>query len=278
MRQILTLTFALSMAFIVNCSDSPTDSSEAGRRVRVPGDAATIQAAIDIASVGDTVLVAAGHYAGEGNRDIDFEGKSITLRSVAGPLETRIICSEQNGVSHTAFTTITGDVNIVIDGFTITGAESGNGAALNLTGTSPTIRNCIFTRNRATASGGAVRCKGASPKFVNCTFVDNGAPAGGAIYLLAGSNPRFESCIIAYSNEGGAIGTHGGADPEFVCSNLYGNVGGDWTGVAAGQLDADGNISLDPQFFEIGDYRLSDGSPCLPSNNDCSVLIGAVGR
>ena len=49
------------------------------------GDYPTIQAAINYAVNGDTVLVADGTYTGSGYRDIDFKGKSITLRSENGP-------------------------------------------------------------------------------------------------------------------------------------------------------------------------------------------------
>ena len=39
---------------------------------------------IDAAVAGDTVLVADGTYTGEGNRDIDFKGKAITVKSENG--------------------------------------------------------------------------------------------------------------------------------------------------------------------------------------------------
>ncbi len=53
-------------------SDSTGDGSE-------PSPFATIQHAIDQAVDGGTVLVADGTYTGDGNRDIDFGGKSIVL-------------------------------------------------------------------------------------------------------------------------------------------------------------------------------------------------------
>jgi hypothetical protein len=57
----------------------------AGRTITVdddsPADFDNIQAAINDANDGDTVVVLPGTYTGDGNRDIDFRGKAITVRS-----------------------------------------------------------------------------------------------------------------------------------------------------------------------------------------------------
>jgi len=47
-----------------------------------PADFTTIQAAIDTSADDDTVIVRPGTYTGHGNRDIDFKGKAITVRSI----------------------------------------------------------------------------------------------------------------------------------------------------------------------------------------------------
>ncbi len=43
-----------------------------------------IQEGINAAVAGDTVEVADGVYTGNGNRDLDFHGKAITVRSASG--------------------------------------------------------------------------------------------------------------------------------------------------------------------------------------------------
>ncbi len=51
-----------------------------------------IQEAVDVALNGDTVIVKDGTYMGQGNRDIDFDGKAITVRS-ADPDDAAIVAA-----------------------------------------------------------------------------------------------------------------------------------------------------------------------------------------
>ena len=56
-------------------------SVASGSEIYVPADFNTIQAAINDANNGDTIIVQTGTYTGDGNRNIDFKGKAITVRS-----------------------------------------------------------------------------------------------------------------------------------------------------------------------------------------------------
>lgn len=114
--------------------------------IRVPSDQPTIQAGIDAAAPGDVVEVANGVYSGPGNRDIDFRGKEIILRSSNGARKCTLNCVGESGSRHRAFYFHKGEAeSSVVDGFTIVnGYADQNGGAIRLVGASPTIRNCVF--------------------------------------------------------------------------------------------------------------------------------------
>ena len=108
----LTLLAILAAAVLVGGSDAGEAAT-----IRVPGDQPTIQAGIDAASDGDTVLVAPGTYF----ENIDFKGKGITVRSSSGP-EVTVIDGNQTGqvVRFDSGETI----DSIIEGFTITNGNT----------------------------------------------------------------------------------------------------------------------------------------------------------
>ncbi|MFC1475819.1 right-handed parallel beta-helix repeat-containing protein [Candidatus Zixiibacteriota bacterium] len=251
------------------------------------GDFLTIQAAIDSLTHGDTLLVADGLYAGESNSGFDFAGRQgINLRSENGPQFTIIDCAGSAVEPRRAFTFENNeDSTFTIDGFTIRNgygpeySATSSGGAIFCYIASPLIRNCVFTGNTA-ALGGALFTYRSEPRLINCTFADNSATQGAATFLYASSSAIFENCLIAFNLEGQSVVCNSGSEAEASCSDVYGNAGGDWVGGLSGQLGVDGNFSADPLFCNvgIGDVGLVDeSSPCMPANNDCGVLIGALG-
>ncbi|MHC4157646.1 MAG: LamG-like jellyroll fold domain-containing protein [Planctomycetota bacterium] len=199
----------------------------------VPSEYPTIQAAIDAAFYGDTVIVADGTYTGEGNRDIDFLGKSITVRSGSGPEDCIIDCQH----SGRGFYFRRGeDANSVLDGFTITRGyiygswRVGVGGAIRCRySSSPTIKNCIFTDNSAGWDGGAIDNRSnSSPTITNCIFTKNSAIGndGGAINNEDGSNPTITNCTFSGNRAydwGGAIRNLHGCNPTIINCAFSGN-------------------------------------------------------
>lgn len=179
----------------------PTGPAE----LQVPADYQTIQAAIDAAEDGDVIVVAAGRYTDNGNRDLRFKGKAITLKSELGPDADTI----DGGNSRRAFIfNSSEDTNSVVEGFYIIRGLASDvnvhtescGGAVYCETSGPKFVNCVFRGNNA-GFGGAVGCITASPIFENCTFISNHANRyggnggdGGVATSEGGSGPKFRSC------------------------------------------------------------------------------------
>ncbi len=202
----------------------------------VHGPKKTIQAGLNAASDNDTVTVADGTYTGGGNKDLDFGGKAITLRSANGAALTIIDCENAGR----GFTFHSGETAAaVVDGFTIqNGAVSGAGAAgsgggISCTaGSNPTVTNCVIQGCRATNYGGGLYSSSSDPSVTSCTIGDNEAVNGGGVYLGGGS-ATFSDCLVtgnSSSNSGGGCWFSESSDPTVlgstICENSAGLHGG----------------------------------------------------
>ncbi|MEQ8766985.1 MAG: right-handed parallel beta-helix repeat-containing protein [Planctomycetota bacterium] len=140
-------------------------------QILVPGDWPTIGGALKAASDGGTILVRPGIY----REAIDFEGRSVTLRSLEGP-EATILEGDGSGPV-VMFQTGEGP-NARLEGFTIRGGESESGGGILCRDASPTIRGNVVTANRA-REGGGLYCERSSAKIEGNRIEANVADAAG---------------------------------------------------------------------------------------------------
>jgi hypothetical protein len=186
----------------------------------VPDNYPTIQAAIDDCNDSVTIVVRDGIHSGNGNRDIDFKGKTLTLCSENGPENCIIDCNGSASEPHRGFYFHSSeDANSVLEGFTITnGYTAASGGAIYCTDSSPTIRNCRIIGNSAvgfvSSSGGGIKCTRSSAIISDCTIVNNVASgvwgSGGGINCNIGS-PTIKNCVITGNSapSGGGISSSG---------------------------------------------------------------------
>ncbi len=182
---------------------------------------ATIQKAIDSAFDGDTVLVADGNYTGPGNRDIDFLGKPITVRSESGPENCIVDCNGSEAEPHRGFHFISGeDANSVLDGLTVTNGCAYGGGGIFCKFSDPIIANCMINGNAAKYGGGICCWWDSSPTITNCTITRNSVERGGGGIFYDGCK-YGDKLIIANCNIGMNTASAGGG----ICGMSYkGNI------------------------------------------------------
>ncbi|MGB2806145.1 MAG: hypothetical protein WBC22_00265 [Sedimentisphaerales bacterium] len=225
-------------------------TAAAGRTIYVDYDGSAdfnnIQAAIDDSNDGDTIIVADGTYTGNGNRDIDFLGKAITLRSTNGPENCVIDINGTLFEYHRGFYFHSGeDANSTVDGFTITnGFTSDGGGIMCCYYSSPIINNCVIMGNSVDNNGGGIYCRDSSPMITNCTFNENWnltiyidppedlIGCGGAMCNYENSSPILSNCTFSRNNSalgGGGIVNYLGCYPMLtncIFSDNWADFGG----------------------------------------------------
>jgi hypothetical protein len=255
-------------------------------KLLVPSVYSNIQSAINSAINGDTVLVDDGIYTGPGNRDIDFAGKAITVKSKNGPEQCIIDCNGTFGENHRGFNFISGEgQGSVLEGFTIANGflavMCGGGAGINIDGASPTISKCVVNNNHVElvsgslcfCMGGGIYISGGSPFVANCIITSNSVGDwgwGGGIYCESSLTEIYNCTIhnntaIGYEGQGGGVYSSSGTMKNSIIWNnnaqtspqIYGgslisfsDIQGGWAGT--------GNINSDPCFADpcSGDFHL----------------------
>ncbi len=278
--------------------------------IHVPADQLTIQAAVDAAVDGDSILVDWGTYA----ENIIVSFKGIQIQSVVGSWGTII-----DGRSIRTVVTFEGapTSGAVLDGFTIrNGYAAGDGGGLFCSNhASPTITNCTITNNSAT-NGGGIRCEmNSSPKIEGCSFhandavllggaiscymdspievtncfiTSNAASNGGGITCTFYSCPMVMHSVIALNvayDRGGGISTYWYSEAVVVNSVIWNNSAPlgpqiyaevstpdvTYSDIQGGWPGA-GNIEADPLFYDDDNFHLAPDSPCIDAGTPVSVV------
>ena len=266
----------------------------------VPSQYATVQAAVNAAQNGDTVLIADGTYTGPGNVDIDFGGKNLTVTSQNGAATTIIDCQGSSSANHRGFYLHSGEANAVISGLTIengyegpNGSGRGDGGGILASSAGLMIQNCILENNTAISGGGlyagyAYNTPSAPFAVTNCAIIGNTAQYGGSgIYggnfngtsfavtncTLTGNGTGPDSSAVENASYPSAVGAialvndvlYGDAGAEIANEgNGSANATATYSDIQGGYAGASNIVNADPQFAGgPANLHLKTSSPCL---------------
>ena len=256
--------------------------------------ATVIQDAINVAAIGDEILVTNGVYStggliGPGDHGTRVSvNKPIAVKSVNGPLATAIIGHVQPYIgafgNRCAYVTN----GAVLDGFTLTqgrvesgpdklGNKAGGGVYCQPGGVvPPVVSNCIITGNRAGYYGGG----GFWGTYVNCLFVGNSSDSGAGAYAASLLN-----CTVVKNSAEWGGGTYtcnvtnsivwGNSASVAVTYSNWINTSMYYSSTAPSPGGAN-NSTSDPLLMDLagGNFRLQSASPCL--NAGSSLFVTAT--
>lgn len=202
-----------------------------GQTLTVPGQYATLSAAVGAATHGDTILVSDGVYY---INDLSLQGKNIVLLSVNGPEVTILDGNSAGGildcVSGESFQT-------ELNGFTLRNGRASAGAAIHILNSSYlTVRNCIIRQNsapgiwtRAVITIGQISNNGARTpagiRMYDCRLENNSGYYGGAVFNEeTGSTASiFERCVFQGNSANSGAAVYGVRNSAFRSCLFHGN-------------------------------------------------------
>ena len=187
MKKIFSILFALVLVMSLGLASTAPVLADV---IDVPGDYPTIQQAIDAASDGDTIMVAAGLY--EVNVEID---KSLTLKGAQAGVDARNRSGAETIIEPdegTGIRIITADDRVVIiDGLTVQNAEHG------IATPEPEMAADITVKNVRVLNPSEF---GISPTFTLTTTVEYCYVEGAIQAINAGALVPFDPTVATFRN------------------------------------------------------------------------------
>jgi hypothetical protein len=223
--------------------------------IHVPGDQPTIQAGINAANNGDTVLVAPATY----NENINFNGKAITVTSSAGAATTIIDGGNTPGVATVLFTNNETNSS-VISNLTIRGGGDSIGTGTSWGGiyaanASPTIQGNTITANY---------CDNITVQFGTATILNN--ELSGLLQSNLQLGPDASYCTFP-----GAISLGGATASSGLGTTVIGNtIENNLTGSSINMWDAPNVLIMNNIIRK--NATPNPGSAVLSANSEGTVI------
>jgi predicted outer membrane repeat protein len=239
------------------------------------GDAPSIQAGIDSASAGDTVLVGPGTYY----ERIVFRGRNIVVRSSAGAAQTIL---DGANLAHVVTFNARESRATVLEGFTITHGKGG----ILISNSQPSIIRNTITENGSIQNGGGIWCGADTyypwfPLIQGNTITHNQASnLAGGVGTLQRMVPDILDNYIAENEtmegDGGGIyyasfDNGGLIRNNLILNNRAGDHGG---GIYAGSLASNDFIEFEVSWNLVSGNYAHGSAPITPNSGGGIWLWG----
>jgi predicted outer membrane repeat protein len=172
------------------------------------------------------------------------------------------------------------DSSLSLENVIITDNTSGyQGGGIYFHSSSPSLDNVTITSNSA-VFGGGIFCSFSNPNLANVTITANSAEFGGGIFCTGDLNLSLVNSIL-WNNSSWEVEFTFGLNPKTITiaySDIDGGEGGIETHNNGTVNWLEGNIDADPLFVDalVGDYHLSEGSPCIDTGTSYFEYEGEV--
>lgn len=230
MKRIFSILFALVL--VVSLGLATTTPVLAATVRHVPGDYPTIQAAINAASDGDTIIVAAGLY-----KENVVVNKSLTLKGAQAGVDARNRSGSETVIEPTEGTGIRviTAVNrvVVIDGLTVRNAEHG------IATPEPTMAANITVKNVRVLNPANF---GISPTFTLTTTVEYCYVEGAIQAINAGALVPFPATVATFRNNeivNSQFGITGYLNYSLIEGNMIRDFSGEGVGISGQFLNTE---------------------------------------